>query len=204
MMPFRYFLPLLLSGFFSLLNPTLGLGHGAEFLLAKLAFDQDARVTLEMTADYGDNPMIGSEDEARTALAGLLQVEVGGAWKPLGELAALRMEQRSQLDLTSPMPYAADENKTPHQLLVATWQWLPTSESLRFQVPKGCKYDVLFWKASEPGKQETQPWKLLIAEDTTPVIEVPQRGSNAVWIAVELSGLLVIVLVVRALRRMDW
>ncbi len=186
--------------------PKQARGHGAEFLLAKLSFDAERRVTLEMTADYGDNPMIPDEAEARAALGDLLRVEIEGGWRRLDALAPLRVEARSQLDLTSPMPYSEEANKTSHRLLVATWQWLPTGASVRFQVPKGSKHDVLFWKASEPGHgEEAKPWKLLIAEDMTPEIEVPRRDEwGWVRIAVELSGLLVIVLVVRALRRIDW
>jgi hypothetical protein len=184
--------------------PMQAVGHGAEFLLAKLSFDEECRATLEMTADYGDNPMIAGQDEARAALADMLRVEVGGVWQRLSEVSPVSVELRSQLDLSSPMPYAADANNTPHELLVARWQWLPTSASVRFKVPKGGKHDVLFWRAKELGNAEPKQWNLLIAEDVTPSIEVPKRSSMMMWIAVELSGVLVFGLVVRALRRMDW
>jgi hypothetical protein len=184
---------------------TFASGHGAEFLQAKLAFDPDDSVRLELTADYGDNPMIGSQAEAQAALDGLLQIEIDHHWHPLTDLAPLHTEQRTQLDLSSPLDYAPDANKAEHQLLVATWHWAPTQSELRFQVPRSSKHDVLFWKAqATPASAEPRVWKLLIANDTTPIITVPQRDVTVMRIAVEISGLIVIALVLRAMWKMDW
>ena len=110
-------------------------GHGSEMMQVRLQFDDSGAAVLEMTADYGDNPMLGSEEAARTALQDMLRVEVGGQQYKLTDLAPLRLEERDQLDPTSPMPLPPEAANVSHQLLTAVWQWLPTGDQLRLTVP---------------------------------------------------------------------
>ncbi len=55
--------------------PLFTFGHSSEFLLAKLCLTESGECLLEVTADYGDNPMIADENEARRALHGLFQIK---------------------------------------------------------------------------------------------------------------------------------
>lgn len=150
--------------------PPLACGHGMELMQARLDIDGQTGARLEMTADYGGNPMLSSEEDARAALQDLLRVEVGGAWHKLTELAPLKLEPRQQFDPASPMPAAPDPEGRPHQLLTAVWQGPAPAGGLRFMVPKGCVHDVLLWRPNAGG----QPfWRVLITGDVSPLIEVP-------------------------------
>ena len=169
--------------------PLLASGHGSEMIQARLQFDDAGAAILEMTADYGDNPMLSSEEEARTALQDLLRVEVSGLQHRLTELAPLRIEERDHLDPTSPMPLPPEAANTKHRLLTAVWQWQPTGDLLRFTVPKGCMHDSLFWK-QEPG--EKPQWCVLINGDFTPVIRVPHGPFSLSLIGLALPGVLLL------------
>jgi len=56
-----------LRAFVILSFPLSALGHGAEFLSAKLTLLPEAEVLLEVTADYGGNPLIADEAAAKQA-----------------------------------------------------------------------------------------------------------------------------------------
>jgi len=179
----------------AIMLPLLASGHGMELMQARLQFDSAGIAHLEMTADYAGNPMINSEDEARTALQDLLRIEVSGHQHKLSDLAPLRLEKRDQFDPASPLPLTDEAAGVKHQLLTAIWQWRPTDNQLRFTVPQGCIHDVLFWK-QEPG---TKPqWRVLITGDFTPVIAAPRPPISAMMIGLMILGVLVPVAIGRS------
>ncbi len=179
---FRY----LAGGAFAL--PLLVLGHGSEFLEAKFYFDATGTAQLEVTADYGGNPMLSNEAEARAALADALRVSFDDKEHKLSELAPVTIESRSQPDPESPAPRGPEDAQTRHQLLTARWQWRPSATSLRFFVPMQSLHTVLFW-LREPDVHPPR-WSMLIAADRTPAIPVPPR-QRPWWLAlpVTLMGL---------------
>ena len=172
--------------------PLLASAHGSELIQVRLQFDKTGAATLEMTADYGDNPMLQNEEAARAALQDLLRIEVDGRQHKLSDLAPLQIEERDQLDPTSPMPLPPEAVNTTHQLLTAIWRWLPTGNQLRFTVPKGCMQDSLFWK-KEPGAKPQ--WCVLLGGDFTPVIPVPPRSFSLSLIGLGLLGVFLLVVV---------
>ena len=179
--------------------PLLVLGHGSEMMQVRLQFDASGAAVLEMTVDYAGNPMLSSEAEARVALQDILRVEVAGQQHKLTDLAPLRLEERSQLDPSSPMPLGPEDAATQHQLLTAIWHWRPTADQLRFTVPKGCVHDSLFWK-QEPGAKPQ--WCVLLSGDFTPVITVPHTSPSPLLIGLAILGVVVLaVLGRRALFR---
>lgn len=160
--------------------PLLAFGHGSEFLDAKFFLDDQGRANLEITADYGSNPMISSEQEARSALASALCVASSAGEQKLADLAPLKIEPRARPDPESPAPRGPEDPQTPHQLLTARWQWQPATESLTFSVPKDSMQTVLFWMR-EPHVSPPR-WSMLIPGDSTPLIPLPPRPlANGWW-----------------------
>jgi hypothetical protein len=170
----------LLIGVFVLwcIAPSRAEAHGAEYLGAKLRVLPDGGITLEVTADYGENPMLSSREEALIAVKDLLEIELEDGFVPWSKLAELKWEDRSQPDRSSPLPTDAVEK--PHQLVTAIWAWQPPPgmKKVRFHVPKGVVQDTIFWLA-EPGVDRTkQRWCMLLGGDSTPEIPLPERKRN--------------------------
>jgi hypothetical protein len=151
--------------------PLLVYGHGTEFLDARLEV-REGVVELQIVADYGGNPMIANEDEARAALADALRIEIGEALTQsrLDSLAPLTIAPRAAPDPESPMPPTIADPSQQHQLMEAKWRWMSTADKVRFFVPSSSGQSVLFW-LHEPGIQPPR-WSMLIGEDRTPMVAV--------------------------------
>lgn len=160
----------------ALLAPLFVSAHGTEFLLGKLTISPGA-MRLELTADCDGNPMIADRKEAAEILPVALQMRASDSAKALTAFAPLTLEDRSQFDETAPLPPGSFDNTIPHQLLTAVWQWKPDRESVRFEVPKANKHDVLLWVIDSEKPQAEPRWMMLLGGDVTPEIALP-RGSG--------------------------
>lgn len=169
----------------AVLAPLFAFGHACEFLVARLETKPDL-VTLEITADYGGNPLIVDEAAAREAVRSIFKVHSGGQVKGLEELSPLRMESRSQWDPATPASLAPPPDGQTHLLITGVWNWKPDADFMALAVPKKNLHDVLLWTRGEklPGKDAR--WMLLIEGDKTPDIRVkPEtlgpRFSSWLW-----------------------
>ncbi len=168
----RCILSILAGG--AVMAPLFVFGHGCEFLLAKLEV-KPARVTLEITADYGANPLIEDEAAARQAVLNILEVHLGGQVRRLEDLDPLRFEQRAQWDLDAPTSMAAPPDGQPHQLLTGIWSWRPHTDKIVLAVPKKNLHDVLLWTQDEKLAGKEAKWMMLIEGDKTPEIVIWPR-----------------------------
>ena len=153
-------------------------GHGSEFLLAKVEMMKDTSLLVEVTADYGENPMLSSEAEARDALKDALNVRIGERSLPLGSVVPVRFEKRSQQDPSAPLPRDPQSEGKPHQLLTASWRWKPAEGSLAFEVPASTPHTLIMWVMDESQPQLEPKWRMLISGDVSPPINIP-RGAWA-------------------------
>ena len=166
--------------------PLSASAHGSEFLVAKAMVQTDGRVLLEVTADYGDNPMIANEDEAAAAVRSSL--------RPVGGVAAIgepRLEKRSQPDPDSPLPPDPMMMGKPHQLLTAVWQIKPATDSIHFEVPSDAGQTVILWTKDSMHPEEKAKWAMLVPGEQSPPISVshmPPVWMKPVWLA--LGGIL--------------
>lgn len=160
----------------AVMAPLFASGHACEFLVARLEVKGDA-LHLEITADYGGNPLIADEAAAREALRKILQVRSKGQGRALEELAPLIIEHRTDWDPHAPTAFAPTPDGQPHQLLTALWQWSADVDDLTLAVPEGSLHDVLLWTRDEhlPGKQAK--WMMLIEGESTPPISIPKSAS---------------------------
>ncbi len=151
--------------------PLFVYGHGGEFLEARLEA-KDGMVNLWIVAQYGDNPMIADEAEARKVLADALRIEVGTARTNhrLEDLTPLVMAPRAASDPESPMPPSTDDHAHSEKLLEASWNWAATEEDVSFFVPETSGQVVLFWMPT-PGEKSPR-WSMLVPGDRTPAIFV--------------------------------
>lgn len=171
----------------AMLAPLSAFSHGGEFLLARLSVLSNREVRLEITADYGENPMIGSVEEAQALIPEILQLQSDGKAQSLGALSSGKFEKHGTLDPTAPLPVLPGEADKVHELLTGTWQWKASSDSLRFEVPKGNPHNVLLWVTHEQTAMEKPRWNMLIAGDVSPVIALPQAiGFDAKFIIITL------------------
>jgi hypothetical protein len=176
----------------AVMAPLFALGHGVEFLVAKLEM-QPELVRLEITADYAGDPTLGDEAAAREAIRGVLRVDE----RPLEELAPLRFERRTEWDPGAPMAFAPTAGQA-HQLLTGVWQWRTRNGEVRFDVPRGSRSDVLLWTV-KPGAEAR--WMMLIAGDRSPPVAIPAAPSpNKFWYIAAPAALLSCLLLVRRRR----
>ena len=181
----RFIIPLLIGG--ALLAPLSAFGHGGEFLLARLSVLPNREVRLEITADYGENPMISSAEEAQALIPEILQLQRDGKSQSLGELSPGKFEKHGKLDPTAPLPALPGEAEKIHELITGTWQWKASSDSVRFGVPKGNPHNVLLWVTGEQPAMEKPRWEMLIAGDVSPVIVLPKvTGFDGKFVIVTL------------------
>ncbi len=182
--------------------PLLAVGHGAEFLDARFEL-RDGVLRLRIVADYGGNPMIADEAEARKVVADALRIELGASKTQhrLDELAPLKIVQHAARDAQSPMPKTEVEPKHPHQLLTAYWRWAAPDGEVRFLAPETSQQTVLFWM-HEPNVSPPR-WSLLVPGDQTPAIVVKRPWWTHTWLwgAIIVGVLLGAVTAIRLLLR---
>lgn len=180
--------------------------HASAFVLAKCSPGASGEVSVELTVDYQQHPILIGQQAAVAALREVLQVETPQGPVPLETVVsgAVRFEKAMDPDL--PLPREAGEAETSHALAVVRYQWNPEAREVKFSVPRGNPHDVLFWlsdQARAPG--EPVPWRILIAGDTTPPIPlafpvVVERNLALRWV-VALAGMGLPLLAVLLVRR---
>lgn len=163
----------------AVLGPLPALGHGCEFLLARVE-TREGIVRLEITADPVGNPLLADEAAAVAAVRGSLQVHTEAGLRSLVELAPVRVETRDRWDPEAPSFQSPPVEAEPHRLLTAVWEWRPPAQQVAFAVPSGNLHDVLLWR---PAGDEPAQWRLLIEGETGPVIVVPRAaGLPLAWL----------------------
>ena len=175
--------------------PSLAPGHGSDYLGAKLSWSASGSAHLEISADYGDNPLLADEAAARKALTRCLEIETPIGWRSLEDLAPFIWEKRDQPDRSSPLP--TDETGKPHQILTAQWRWSPSSDlnELRFRGHPQLIQSLVFW-LYEPGTEPQRTrWSMLLNGDETPVITLP-RTSTTTWELISYLSLGIVALLV--------
>ncbi len=173
--------------------PLRAYGHGGQFFLAKLSEPNAEVLRLEVTADYGANPMLNGEDDAALALTHILQMRTGGVLSELAQVAVPRFEKRAKSDPSSPLVAGPDEGAA-HQLLTVIWEWPRTSDAIVFEIPKGNPQNVIFWRIDPKTQQPQPPWSSLIAGDSTPVIALAVRRvyRPMLCLVAGIAGLLIV------------
>ncbi len=162
----------------ALVLPAESFGHATEFILAKV-IPRPGGVDVEVTADYGGNPMLTSEAEARRVLSHLLRVRAGETDAEIASFAAPRFEERTAFDPTTPIPLDAEGETHPHQLLWAAWSWKCRPGSMAFAVEKDAGQTVILWTppATPGGKVH---WVFLMPGEVSPAIVIP-RAARPKW-----------------------
>lgn len=163
----------------AVLGPLPALGHGCEFLLARV----DAReggVRVEITADPAGNPLLADEAAALAAVRSSLQVRMQDGLRPLADLAPVRVETRDRWDPEAPSFQSPPATDASHRLLTAVWEWRTPAEQVVFAVPRGNLHDVLLWR---PAGHAPAQWRLLIEGESGPAIAVPRAaGFPLAWL----------------------
>lgn len=149
-------------------------GHGGEFILAKCHTDAAGNVSLVLTVDCGQHPVLKDRAAAEAAMREVLQVETPAGPVPLEALAEAVPEFSAVPDPDLPLPPDPAADALPHTLALLRYEWRPGVPELRFSVPAGNPHDVLFWLAGAARPAEgPAPWRILIGGDTSPPVAVP-------------------------------
>lgn len=173
--------------------PLSVVAHGSEFLLAKVEMMKDTSLLVEVTADYGENPMLSTEQEARDALKDTLNLRIGDQSLPLNSVVPVRFEKRTQQDPTAPLPSDPLAENKPHQLLTASWRWKPSEESIAFELPQGRPHTMIMWVADEKQPEAMPKWRMLIGGDVSPPISIPRSA----WVVDRFTiGLVLLVVLI--------
>lgn len=157
----------------AILAPLCVFGHGAEFLSAKLTLLPEAEVLLEITADYGGNPLIADEAVAKEALMDPVRLMRGESLVPLAELSAASITQHDNWAEFAPASYLPSDAETQaHTLITAAWRWRSSEPEIVFEMPKGKLHDVLLWTRDQTNPDAPPKWMLLLAGDRSKAIAI--------------------------------
>ena len=186
---------LILAAGGAVLAPLCAFGHGAEFLSAKLTLLPDAEVLLEITADYGGNPLITDELVAREALIDPIRLRRDETLVPLAELSAASVTQHDNWAEFAPASYLpSDTEAQPHTLITAAWRWRSEEPEIVFEMPKGKLHDVLLWTRDQTNPDAPPKWMLLLAGDRSKAIVIHWTPWWRRWQTVMASLIFVIAL----------
>lgn len=164
---------LILAAGGAVLAPLCAFGHGAEFLSAKLTLLPDAEVQLEITADYGGNPLIADEAAAKESLLDPIRLRSGDTLVLLSKIAAASISQHSNWAEFAPASYLpSDTESQTHSLITASWRWRSETPEIVFEMPEGKLHDVLLWTHDETNPAAPPKWMLLLAGDKSKAIPV--------------------------------
>lgn len=186
---------LILAAGGAVMAPLCALGHGAEFLSAKLTLLPDAEVLLEITADYGGNPLIADESIAREALSDPVRLKQHERLVSLAELAAVNVTQHDNWAEFAPASYLpSDTEAQPHALITAAWRWRSETPEIVFEMPKGKLHDVLLWTRDQTNPEAPTKWMLLLAGDRSKAIPVNWTPWWRRWQTLMVSSVLILAL----------
>lgn len=162
---------LILAAGGAVLAPLCALGHGSEFLSAKLTLLPDAEVLLEVTADYGGNPMISDEAAAREALADPVRVRQKDGLVPLGT-GSISRQQKWDEHAPSVYPTSDEADDRGHSLLTAAWRWRSSEPEVVFEMPQDKIHNVLLWTLDAEHPNAEPKWMILQAGDRSRAIPI--------------------------------
>jgi hypothetical protein len=178
----------------AILAPLCVFGHGAEFLSAKLTLLPEAEVLLEVTADYGGNPLIADEAVAKEALIDPVRLRRNESLVPLAELSAASITQHDNWAEFAPASFLpSDTEAQPHTLITAAWRWRSSEPEIVFEMPKGKMHDVLLWTRDQTNPDAPPKWMLLLAGDRSKAISVHWPPWWQRWQMVMASSVFVLV-----------
>lgn len=190
----RHSLSLILAAGGAVLAPLCALGHGVEFLSARLTLLPQAEVLLEVTADYGSNPMLTDEAAARAALADPIRLRQNDTLVPLASLAPSQISENDDWEQFAPASYLPPDTSTEaHQLLTAAWRWRSDTPEIIFEMPKGKLHDVLLWTRDASNPEALPKWMLLLGGDRSKAIAVAWPPWWQRWPTVMASCVLLLV-----------
>ena len=179
----------------AILAPLCVFGHGAEFLSAKLTLLPEAEVLLEITADYGGNPLIADEAIAQEALIDPVRLRRGESLVPLAELSAASITQHDNWAEFAPASYLPSDAETQaHTLITAAWRWRSSEPEIVFEMPKGKLHDVLLWTRDQTNPDAPPKWMLLLAGDRSKAIAIHWPPWWQRWQMVMASSVVVLAL----------
>jgi len=179
----------------AILAPLCVFGHGAEFLSAKLTLLPEAEVLLEITADYGGNPLITDEAVAKEALMDPVRLMRGESLVPLAELSAASITQHDNWAEFAPASYLPSDAETQaHTLITAAWRWRSSEPEIVFEMPKGKLHDVLLWTRDQTNPDAPPKWMLLLAGDRSKAISIHWPPWWQRWQMVMASSVVVLAL----------
>jgi len=180
---------LILAAGGAVLAPLCALGHGAEFLSAKLTLLPDAEVRLEITADYGSNPLIMDEAAALDALADPVRLRQSETLVPLSNLGKATISEHHNWAEYAPAAYLPSGTEgEDHALITSAWRWHSTEPEIVFEMPKGRLHDVLLWTLDATQPEAPPKWMLLLAGDRSRPIPIQQTPWWRSWMAAAGTG----------------
>lgn len=184
---------LILAAGGAVLAPLCVFGHGAEFLSAKLTLLPNAEVLLEITADYGSNPLIMDDSAALEALADPVRLRHHEAVVPLASLGTAKISWHQNWADYAPAAYLpSDTQGGEHALVTSAWRWHSSEPEIVFEMPKGKLHDVLLWTHDATQPEAPPKWMLLLAGDRSRPIPIQQPPWWHNWMAAAGAGGLVL------------
>lgn len=180
---------LILAAGGAVLAPLCALGHGSEFLSAKLTLLPDAEVLLEVTVDYGSNPMIADEPAALEALADPVRLRHHETLLPLATLGTASVSRHQNWDPHAPVVYqTSDTAEESHSLVTLAWRWRSTEPEIVFEMPQDKLHDVLLWTHDAAHPEAEPKWMILQAGDRSRPIPIQQTPWWRSWMAAAGAG----------------
>ena len=149
--------------------------HNGEFLLAKLSLRADGSCVLRVTVDTEANFNIQDRVQLAKAADDLFLVSADKETTTLTKVAGEpTFFAETKLDPAAPLGHTAEEMAKSYQLEVAEWAWTPASPKFVLRLPELSPHTVVLWLNDETKPAAKSRWVMMIAEDESPLIVVPE------------------------------
>ena len=149
--------------------------HNGEFLLAKLSLRADGSCVLRVTVDTEANFNIQDRVQLAKAADDLFLVSADKETTTLTKVAGEpTFFAETKLDPAAPLGHTAEEMAKSYQLEVAEWNWTPDSPKFVLRLPELSPHTVVLWLNDETKPAAKSRWVMMIAEDESPLIVVPE------------------------------
>ena len=144
--------------------------HGNSYIFVEL-IPEDESVSLEVTIDVGDNPLESDNEKIYQAINTAVLLDESGKLQPLAQFGVWRFEKRTQFSSATP---ALGDSRMAHELLTGIWSGKLPYRTMILGTPERTPFDVILWSRLPSMIEHAPAWSLLISNERSPVITLPQ------------------------------
>ncbi len=160
--------------------------HGNSYIFVEL-IPEDESVSLEVTIDVGDNPLVSDDEMTYQAIKNAVLLDESGKLQPLAQFGNWRFEKRTQFSNGTP---ALGDSDKAHELVTGIWTGQLPQRAIIFGTSERTPFDVILWSRLPSMIEHAPAWSLLISNERSPVITLPQVQLLSTTVLISLIAIL--------------